>query len=210
MKRKTVLVDLDNCVYPFAEIMAQVIASNTETTSTPQNLVDLYKSWDIHKDWGIPQGQFDWWWEKGVKEGIVWGTAHGVPPIPGATTALWELSDREWHIHLVTSRLNKFRLHDQAAKNTVEWLANWGVPYRSLSFTADKHQILGDAIIDDAPFNLVDHPAPIKILFPSPHNRRWIETPYAKQQEIHTPVFDPTYNTSPWTEVLEILGDGRA
>jgi hypothetical protein len=217
VKRKTAIIDLDNVVYPFAEVMASIISGNTDVTHAPSELVQLYKSWAIWDDFGVPQGQFDWWWEQGVRSGAVWGTALQVPPIPGAAQALWELSDREWHIHIATSRMNKFRLHDTAAKNTVEWLAQHGIPYRSLSFTSDKHAIIADAIVDDSPDHLVGHNAGIKILFPSPHNLAWVTDRDTVNRQvtvddtiIHVPVFDSQYGTSPWTEVLEILGDGRA
>lgn len=207
--RKTVIVDLDNVVYPFVEVMAGIIAGNTDITSTGTELVQLYKSWNIWDDFGVPKGQFDWWWERGVKEGAVWGIEHRmVPPIPGAARAMWELSDREWHIHIVTSRVNKFRLHDTAIINTTAWLKKHGIPYRSLSFTDDKHAIIADAIIDDSPAHLVGHNADIKILFPSPHNRQWAEENEGDHPDVHMPVADPTYQTSAWTEVLEILGHG--
>lgn len=201
MDRKTVLVDLDNCVYPFTEMMAQVISQATDTREEPETLTKLYKSWEIWEDWDIPKGQFDWWWEQAITAGQMWRKG---PAIDGAIRNLWKISDNEWSIHLCTSRLNKFRLHDRAVMSTVEWLADLGIPYRSLSFTEDKHAIKADAIIDDSPRNLLDHPAPLRILYPSPHNRKFAEV---DDTGIVKLLDNPA--VTPWDEITELLGNGE-
>ncbi len=207
-QRKTVLVDLDNVVYPFAEVMANVIAANTEIAQTPDGLLNLHKSWAMWEDWGIPQGVFDWYWEKAIESGAMWGVNPNftAPPISGAVTCLWQLSDAEWHVHLVTSRLVKFRHHDTAVRNTVEWLAYHAIPYRSISFTEDKTQILGDAIIDDQPSNLLNHPADTKILYPAQHNlgfREDVGSGVVEADDVHVLTEDP--DLSPWTEIVDLL-----
>lgn len=213
--RKTVLVDLDNVVYPFAEVMANVIAANTELAQTPDGLMKLHKSWAMWEDWGIPKGVFDWYWEKAIENGAMWGVSPNftAPPIPGAETCLWQLNDAEWHIHIATTRLVKFRLHDTAVKNTVEWLAHNAIPYRSLSFVEDKAAIQADAIIDDQPNNLLNHPAPIKLLYPAPHNQEWREDqdpgPEAVNASLDIHILTEDEHLSPWTEIVEILGSGE-
>lgn len=196
--RPVVLVDLDNVVYPFTQVMASVIAGSTEINQRPEDLLKLCKSWEIWDDWGIPKGVFDFLWERAIEQGIVWGTEMKVSPIPGAQTGLWKLSDAEWHIHIVTSRLNKFRLHDMAAQNTVKWLATWSIPYRSLSFTEDKSLIQGDVIIDDQMNNLENHPAEKKILFPAPHNED-----VTLVDSVVELTRDPDLN--PWDEIVDLL-----
>jgi 5'(3')-deoxyribonucleotidase len=190
--RPTIIIDLDNVLYPFSNMMAMVIAKYTDTEYNPMELAQLYNSWAIWEDWDIPKGQFDWWWERAIRDGAMYTEGF---PIQGGVKAMWELSDMDWHIHIVTSRLNKFRLHDKAVASTVKWLAEFGIPYRSLSFTAEKDAIYADAIVDDRPENLINHPAPHKYLFPAPHNKD-VRTP----SEIMR--LEAEY---PWSDLLERL-----
>lgn len=209
-ERKVVLVDLDNVVYPWAEAMAHLVVMAGLSGSHPSELIQLYNNWNVWDDWGVPQGSFDFVWEKAIQDGMMWGVNEGMTafPMPGSVKALWELSDREWHIHLVTHRLNKFRLHDEAVVNTAEWLRKFNIPYRSLTFTHDKHQIHGDVIIDDNPDNLIGHPAPKKILYPAPHNRDFAADPLENNVDGIIYLQDDP-QLSPWTEITEMLGRGE-
>lgn len=203
--RKTVLVDLDNVVYPFTEVMAHLVVQNGLATSMPEDLIQLYRTWEVWDDWQVPKGGFNFVWERAIQTGEMWGVTEHVAarPIVRAQQALWLLNDREWHIHLVTSRLNKFRLHDTAVHNTADWLRWAGIPYRSLTFTSDKASILGDAIIDDHPDNLIGHPAPTKILYPAPHNQGFVPEDHP---DITTLLSGE--GIAPWDEIVEILGSG--
>lgn len=208
MDRKVVLVDLDNVVYPWAEVMAMLVTMEGLSNNMPAELIQLYKSWEVWEDWDIPESAFNRVWERAIISGDMWGVGDRIQarPIQRAAKALWKLSDQEWHIHLVTHRLNKFRLHDQVVKNTAEWLEWTNIPYRGLTFTEDKHSILGDAIVDDNPRNLAGHSAPIKLLYPAPHNRAaWEndEIPGGIQ------VLFEDESLFPWDEVPLILGDGK-
>lgn len=203
-ERKTLLVDLDNVVYPWAEVMAHLTAIGGLSNSYPQDLMAAYKTWSIWDDWQIPKGGFDRVWEKGIETGQMWGVNGDMAafPLPRSVQALWTLSDREWHIHIITHRLNKFRLHDKAVLNTAEWLKWANIPYRSLTFTENKHVVLGDVLIDDNPQNLIEHPAPVKILYPAPHNRDF----EVGDTGIKT-LFEGE-GLYPWDEIVEYLGDG--
>lgn len=203
MKRKTVLVDLDNVVYPFTEVMAHLVAREGLANSMPADLMKVYSSWHVWDDWQVSEGGFNHLWEKAIQSGEMWGVTETVAarPLEKAVQALWTLSDREWHIHLVTSRLNKFRLHDEAVTHTAEWLKWANIPYRSLTFTEDKSRILGDAIIDDKLDNLRNHPAPTKILFPAPHNTNELVPADVRTLLTGEGIY-------PWDEVVEVLGDG--
>lgn len=201
MSEGTILVDLDNVVFPFAEQFATLLWTEGKTEDTPEELMKLYHTFEVWNDWGIPKGMFDWWWEQWIREGRMYrgrvnDTLHFTGK-PGSIAALWALSDAGWDIHIVTARLNKFRLHDQIVINTVEWLRDEGVPYRSLSFAADKHAIMGDAIVDDQPYNLIDHPAPMRFLVPAKHNGG-ARTPEAGEYV----VLD---EADPWGDLVEAL-----
>ncbi len=201
MKRKHILVDLDNVIYPFVEYMAMVMSQSTEAGSEedPNALMNLYRHYELWEDWGIPKGQFIFWWERAIENGLY---KQG-NPYAGGVSALWQLSDAEWDINIVTSRLNKFRLHDEVVVNTAEWLKLYGVPHRHLTFTHDKWRIQADAIIDDVPANLVGHNAHLKFLYPAPHNREWVKGKWPLAEGII--VLGEEY---PWSELVEQLGSG--
>lgn len=208
MNRKVLLVDLDNVVYPFIEVMALLCTMEGLVNNTPSELLQLYSQWAVWTDWGISESGFNRVWERGILSGDVWGLGERVTanPIHRAIKNLWDISENEWHIHLVTHRLNKFRLHDAAVANTAKWLEWANIPYRGLTFTKDKHSILGDAIIDDNPDNLEDHPAPLKILYPSPHNLGWREAHPKDYANIVAPLEGE--GIYPWDEITEKLGSG--
>lgn len=183
--------------------MAHLVAREELATSMPPELMQLYKSWNVWDDWQVPEGGFNFLWEKAIQTGEMWGVSKSLTarPIEKSVRALWTLSDREWHIHLITHRLNKFRLHDQSVVNTAEWLKWANIPYRSLTFTEDKRSVMGDVFIDDNPNNLIDHPADVRILFPAPHNRDFEGHPGIQ-------VLLEGEGIYPWDEIVELLGDG--
>lgn len=170
MNRPVVIVDLDNVVYPWTEMMSEEL---WRLAGVKVEMGD-YRTWSVWNDWGVPKGLFDWVWEQSIREGVMYATGL---PLSGAVDALWEISDMEYHIHIATARLNKFRLHDKAVESTVKWLKRYAIPYRSLSFTEDKSLLSGEAIIDDNPKNIETSPARNKILFPAPHNEKKAMTP---------------------------------
>lgn len=213
MKRKHLLTDMDNVIYPWTEVIANVVAMNTEIADDPDSLMKLYKTWNVHEDWGIPEGQFRLWWERAIAEGIMYssgiiampgGGTYGYP-MKGSVSALWQISDAEWHINLCTARLNMFRHHEIAVKNTVDWIHKFGIPYRSLTFTDEKSRITADAIVDDKPSNLIGHNAPLKFLYPAAHNREWVKEPHSPGNGEDIIILGEEY---PWSELVEQLGSG--
>jgi 5'(3')-deoxyribonucleotidase len=172
MKRKVILIDLDNVVYDWVQAMAYWLYKNKVFNFTGRILefpegkvrefikgkdlvvptaMHLYKSWEVWEDWGIPKGEFIRWWRLGIEQGVIYAKGY---IIHGAREALWQLSDAEWDIHIATNRLTKFGLHDKIVENTVSWLRDNNIPYRQLSFVSDKKVIFADAIIDDRKDNM--------------------------------------------------------
>lgn len=90
-----------------------------------------------------------------------------MPEMPGASEALWTLSDADVWIRIVTHRLFTNGGHRNAASDTVEWL-EYGppsatqplahrsfIPYRDLCFISDKPEVGAHLYIDDAPHNIL-------------------------------------------------------
>jgi len=195
--RPIILVDLDSVVYDWVHIAATIMYEVGVTDLHPRELLDLYRSWEVWEDWGIEKGAFFYWWKRAIEKGDMYGKGKD---IDGARNGLWSLSDAEWHIHIVTARLNMFGLHHSVVQNTAEWLMLAGIPYRSLSFTEDKHLIYGDAIIDDQAANLVDHPAPTRYLFPGNHNLKDRTGPLVDEGQYTVLDVD-----DPWEQIVEEL-----
>jgi 5'(3')-deoxyribonucleotidase len=74
--------------------------------------------------------------------------------IDGAAPALRRLSDAEIHIRIITHRLFIPHLHREAVQQTVDWLDNYGIPYRDLCFTGEKVAVGADLYIEDTPHNV--------------------------------------------------------
>ena len=165
--RPVILVDLDNVVYDWCYSMAEYLFINGAVNATPEVMMKKYKTWEVWDDWGIPKGEFLRWWRLGIEEGRIYGMG---PEIEGARDALWRLSDAEWHIHIATSRLTKFGLHDKIVENTAQWLRDHNIPYRDLSFTSNKKAIRADAIVDDRVDNMSKHMHAYRFTFAAPHN----------------------------------------
>ncbi len=99
--------------------------------------------------------------------------------IPGASDALWELSDAGVYIRIITHRLTVNWGHQQAVGDTVAWLqaprsdGRPRTPYRDICFVAQKAEVGADLYIDDAPHNVLSLRAAGRevVCFDAPYNR---------------------------------------
>jgi 5'-nucleotidase len=80
--------------------------------------------------------------------------------VPGMSDALWELSDKEIHIRIVTHRFLTHGDQDRAAVDTIAWLQHRRpdgrvrVPYRDLCFLGAKADASANLHLDDAPYQI--------------------------------------------------------
>ena len=173
-------VDLDGCCAWYEQAIKIVVARELGRDPDTMSLQD---DWQFEKlDWGIAdRAQFLELHTMAVAEGMF----RTMPEIPGASDALWELSDEGVHIRIVTHRFVHHWAHDQVATDTTAWLQEKRpdgrprIPYRDLCFLGQKSDVAGDVIIEDAPHNIEalwaarDHgkPAPQPIVFDQAYNR---------------------------------------
>jgi 5'(3')-deoxyribonucleotidase len=75
-------------------------------------------------------------------------------PIDGAPAALRRLSAHNIRIRLLTHRLYIKYFHQEAIKQTTEWLEHHGIPYWDLCFMRDKAAVGADLYIEDSPDNI--------------------------------------------------------
>lgn len=96
-----------------------------------------------------------------------------MPLIPGASESLWLLSDADVYIRVVTHRLGFKGIHACAAGDTVKALESNKIPYRDLTFVADKPSVGADVYLDDAPHNIEKLRAAgaYAIVFDQPYNQ---------------------------------------
>ena len=78
------------------------------------------------------------------------------PMIEGARKYLRTLSNEGAHIRIITHRLFISYFHKAAVQQTIEWLDNNGIPYRSLCFMKEKEQVGADIYIEDTPDNVTN------------------------------------------------------
>ncbi len=192
MNRKTILVDLDNVVYDWIHAVSVWLLSNgaVDYDSTQEMNAD-YTAWKVWESWGLSQGEFFRWWRLGIEAEVIYAQGR---LIAGARDALWILSDMEWDIHIATSRLTKFGLHAQIARNTINWLHDANIPYRQLSLVEDKTVIRADAIVDDRADNMLLGIHKKVFLFPANHNIGGVVT---EDQQLEA-----------WVNIIEKLGSG--
>ena len=75
-------------------------------------------------------------------------------PIDGAAATLRRLSARNIRIRIITHRLYIKYFHEEAVRQTTQWLERHGVPYWDLCFMKDKAAVGADLYIEDSPMNV--------------------------------------------------------
>jgi 5'(3')-deoxyribonucleotidase len=64
------------------------------------------------------------------------------------------LSGRDIRIRIITNRLFIKYFHQQAVRQTIEWLDFYDIPYWDLCFMRDKAAVGADLYIEDTPENI--------------------------------------------------------
>jgi 5'(3')-deoxyribonucleotidase len=109
-----------------------------------------------------------------------------VKPLEGAAPALRRLDATKYvRIRIITHRLYAKYLHQIAARQTTEWLDNYGIPYWDLCFMKEKDKVGASLYIEDSPENIRDLKKAGKsvIIFtnstnidePGPRANSWVE-----------------------------------
>jgi 5'(3')-deoxyribonucleotidase len=75
-------------------------------------------------------------------------------PVDRAAATLRMLSARDVRIRIITNRLFIKYFHQQAVRQTIEWLDHYDIPYWDLCFMRDKAAVGADLYVEDAPENI--------------------------------------------------------
>lgn len=190
MKRPIINVDLDGCVFDFAGTFRAYCQEYLERE------LPYPTTWEFWNDWDITEDEWFALFRDAVHDGL-WIDPSGI--IPGAREALRELSDREFHIRILTTRLVHQREYEVAAEDTIRWLESHRIPYRSLAIIGkgdDKTHYEASVIIDDHYPNVekfVRIPGRMGIIFDQPWNR-----------DTTAPQSSKVVRAQGWSEVLQV------
>ena len=75
-------------------------------------------------------------------------------PMKGAPASLRRLSSKNVRIRIITHRLYTKHFHQEAVRQTIEWLDHHDIPYWDLCFMKDKAAVGADLYIEDTPANI--------------------------------------------------------
>lgn len=156
-------IDLDGVCYDFVAALRTWLTSKGRD---PRGLPEA-NCWDFFRDqWGMTTAEFIAECAEGVDAGVIFREGD---PMPQARWALQALHGMGHTVHIVTDR--SFGRRSQ--ENTAAWLAEHGIRFDSLTFSADKTIVRTDAFVDDKPANVEAlRKAGVRaFLFDRPHNQ---------------------------------------
>lgn len=162
--------DLDGVLYNFGDSVRRYLEFTGQghiwkSGPTPKAY------WDFYKDWGWTGKQFVEFCNEGADAGFIFTG----PARPGAAEAVNAIRDMGHSIHIVTDR-SFGSCPSVSHSNTSQWLKEHGIPYDSLTFTADKTIVNVDTMIEDKleNYDALEKAGVRTYLI----NRAWNENPY--------------------------------
>lgn len=142
-----IALDLDGVCFNFTEAL--------HTYAVDRRLIDpsvtkVASSWDwFQNEWGWEPGEF----AEHISDAIEFWDLYARPGYiyPGVAEGVGELRRRGHQIHVITDRA-RFGPPGLAAGQTLQWLAEEGVEFDSVTFARHKGEVLkADIAFDDAP-----------------------------------------------------------
>ncbi len=140
-------VDLDGVCAQHTVAFRRIVA---QEKGVPEESLTLECGWGF-EEWGFEEGDFEQYHRKAVVDHRMLAN---MPPMPGASQALWRLSEAGAWIRIITHRLYTNWDHAICAGDTAEWLDKAKIPYRDLCFVGGKTAVDADLYIEDAPHNI--------------------------------------------------------
>ena len=138
----SIVIDIDDVLFPWYDNAHRVCEAAGLTNGV------IPKTWQVFEEYGCTAEQ---WWAT-LREATVDGSLYLGDPYPGAVNALWRLEAAGHHLHLVTARGTHTpdpELRGLIEAATHRWVAEWHLPYDSLTFSADKTVVPADFGVDD-------------------------------------------------------------
>lgn len=135
-------IDLDGVCYDFAASVREYLC-NTARTHDFAACPDPTR-WEFYEDWGLDLPAFLDVFNSGVDAGVIF--THGNPHA-NVGEAFKVIKGAGHSIHIVTDRAVGKPGASEAA--TSAWLSSHGLPFDSLTFSADKTVVNLDVMVDD-------------------------------------------------------------
>jgi len=169
--RVDIMIDMDGCLYPFADAMEQYLSDLLGPAPHPMDgAYQLYRHWDMSVDEWVQH------YRRAIKEEKIF-LSHA--PHDGGLQALQAISDMGHRIIIVTAR-DLPGIEILCEQQTIEWLDKHNAIYDELHILSDKSKVKVDIAIDDTVTNLEslrDAHAARGILFTRPWNIQVSWTP---------------------------------
>lgn len=171
MKRFVFGVDLDGVCGDYLWSLKNYMQSVGEKLPTNEPV-----DWDLVKSGWFNDREH---YSQIHKDAVLNGIFTSMPEIKGSSDNLWELSDKEIHVRVVTHRLGANGDHGFVVQDTVRWLqaprsdGRPRIPFRDLCFLGSKESIASDLHIDDAPhvISAMKDSGHKVLIFDAPYNR---------------------------------------
>ncbi len=170
-------VDLDGVCAQHTVAFRRIVA---QEKNVPEESLTLGCGWGF-EEWGFEDGDFEKYHRNAVVEHRMLA---GMPIMPGASQALWRLSEAGVWIRIITHRLYTNWDHAIAAGDTAKWLDKVKIPYRDLCFVGGKTAVDAHVYIEDAPHNIEALRAEGRtvVVFDQVYNR-YLDPPRARSWE---------------------------
>jgi len=136
-------IDLDGVCYDFAGSLRAYVLDHVR----PGDYAEATR-WEFYEDWGYTLAEFLDHCHDGVDAGYVF---HRGDPYPNVNEAFARIKAMGHSIHIVTDR--SFGQPGASAAATLAWLDRHGLPFDSITFSADKTIAAVDVMVDDKPEN---------------------------------------------------------
>lgn len=161
--------DLDGCLYDFGESVRRYL----DSIGRPYGWKDDHHEphhWDFYEYWGMDRHEFAQICHDGADAGYIFcGDTR-----PGAVEAVERVARLGHEIIIITDR--QFGSTPEVShKNTTEWLAQHGIEYDELVFSANKNAVPTDMFVEDKLENydaLIDAGVDAYLI-----NRAWNQVP---------------------------------
>lgn len=159
-------VDLDGVCAQHTVAFRKIVA---QEKGVAEESLTLECGWGF-QEWGFEDGDFERYHRRAVVEHRMLAD---MPAMPGASKALWRLSEAGVWIRIITHRLYTNWDHAIAAGDTAEWLDKAKIPYRDLCFVGGKTAVDAHVYIPPSASPRTRERRPGSRPWPPPRARSW-------------------------------------
>lgn len=139
--------DLDGCLYDFGNAVRRYLDSIGREYGFKDNGPEPH-SWNFFEYWGMDRDEF----KKVCDDGVDAGYIFSGPARPNAAEAVNRVADGGHEIIIITDRFFGTQIGGRMNPShaaTIDWLADNGIPYHRIHFSANKLTVPTDMFVED-------------------------------------------------------------